>query len=294
MTDDEVRDVLRRVAQGELDPDEAARLLDGDASTADEAAEDFVAAAGSDETARRLHIAGRGRKIRIMGDASVRELLVRGRHSMRRDGEVLRVDCDPIGEYGEEQSLHGLFAVVGGGPPWTWGREGDWGRRDWERRGRSEHRRRMGPPQGFQFASEPLEVRANPDLALTLDLVAGAVRCSDMHGPIDCSMTAGSVVLAGVNGPLQVSVSAGSLAVQGPISRGASRIDCDMGSVKVRLDPGADVRVKVESEMSRADVRLGDWSGKAGRGEWVVGNGTASLDISSSMGSVKIREGSVW
>jgi hypothetical protein len=290
MTDDELRDVLRRVAQGELDPDEAARLLDGEpAASHDEPAGEY-AAPGEGETAHRLHIVGRARKIRIVGDPGVRELLVRGTHSIERDGDVLRIDSDPTGEFGGEPSLHGLFAMVGGGP-WMWGREGDW---DEHRTARWERRRRMGPPHGIAFANDPLEVRANPDLPLTLDLAAGAVRCSDMHGPINCSMTAGSVVLTGVNGPLDCSVNAGSLVVQGPIARGDSHIECDMGSVKVRLDPGADVRVKVESEMSRADVRLGDWSGKAGRGEWVVGNGTASLEISSTMGSVKIREGSTW
>ena len=82
-----------------------------------------------------------------------------------------------------------------------------------------------------------------------------------------------------MRGPFDLSVDAGSLAVQGVIARGDSRIRCDIGSVKVRLEPGSDVRIKVDANMSKPDVRIGEWAGRNENGEWIVGDGTASLAI---------------
>jgi hypothetical protein len=238
------------------------------------------------EPARALRVSTTARKLRIVGDPSVHEVLVRGEKIRREDGGLLVVETDSEESPGEEPWARG-FAMLGAGP-WTW----EWERHGGRGRERAERVRRKGywGPPGFGMNTQPVDIRANPDLALTIDATAGAVRISGMHGPITASLTAGSAVLADVRGPLDCSITAGSLAVAGPIAVGDSKINCDMGSVKVRLERGADVRVKVDSTMGKADVWLAAAAGRGDRGEWVVGNGTASLAITANMGSVKVRE----
>ena len=178
-------------------------------------------------------------------------------------------------------------------------------RADWERRGpparaarvartpaartaRSVPAGRGRPPRNFDF-NRPIDIRANPDLALALDVAAGSARVTGMTGKISGSVSAGSAAFTDVRGPFDFSASAGSLSVTGPISRGDSRITCDIGSLKLRLEPGADVRIKIETAMSKPDVRLASW-GANQQGEWIVGDGTASLLIQGSMSGIKIRE----
>jgi len=302
MNDDELRDILGRVAAGELDADEAARLLDPtppdddeddeDDDVRDRADEPFDAEAAppAGEAARELKVAASARKLRIVGDPSVREILVRGAPIRREDG-VLVVDAEP--EWYADDEAHAFGFVVAGGPPW-WGERGwtrEWGRdweRDWERR-RPHGRPRGGRgPRGFEF-NRPVDIRANPDLDLSLDVSAASARVMGMRGRIVGSVNAGSATFADVRGPFDFNVSAGSLTVQGAIARGDSRINCDIGSVRIRLEPGSDVRIKVDATMSKPDVRVRG-AGRSDQGEWIVGDGTASLAVVAAMSAVKVRE----
>ena len=296
MHDDELREILGRVAAGELDADEAARLLDPDRAAVEDEDEDEVDDdvfaderfedrstsddPGPGDVARELRVSGVTRKLLITGDPTVREVLVRGA-PVRRENGILVVESQPEEFIGD--SFARGFAMVHAGP-WTWegGRHGDRRRERWERfEGRD---RRPRPPFG------PVEIRANPDLALTLDLTASNARVSGMHGKITTSLTAGSAVLRDARGPFDCTVAAGSLAIDGPIARGDSRISCDMGSVKLRLRPGSDVRIRVDATMGKHDVQVGAWADRGEDGEWIVGDGKASLDILATMSSVKIYD----
>lgn len=308
MDERELREILQRVARGELDADEATRLLDetndGDAGDAapttpvgdeeptrrwwpdDEPGATRPAepppGAPGEGLARALRVSATARKIRIVGDPSVREILARGAQ-IRREDDVLVVDCEPD-DWSTEEPWARNFAILRAGP---WSFEGE---RHWERRRERMERAGRRGGRGITWGGQPVEIRANPDLDLSLDMTAGAVRVSGMRGKITTSITAGSATFGDVRGPLDCSVSAGSVAVAGPIDTGDSRISCDMGSVRVRLEPGSDVRVKVDSVMSKADVVVAGFGGRTDRGEWVVGDGTATLAITANMGAVKVRE----
>jgi hypothetical protein len=293
MNDEQTREILQKVANGELDADEAARLLDAGAPGPTEPLEDerdqqvppTTPADAPGEAAKALRVSTTARKLRIVGDPSVHEVLVRGAQIRREDGGLLVVEPEPDEWSGEEPWARG-FAFLSAGP-WSW--ESD--RQAERRRERFERLQRKGYWGPGSMNMQPIDVRANPDLALTIDATAGAVRVSGMRGPVTASLTAGSATLADVRGPLDCSVTAGSISVTGPIAVGDSKISCDMGSVRVRLEPGADVRVRVDSTMGKADVWLAAAAGRGEHGEWVVGNGTASLAITANMGAVKVREG---
>jgi hypothetical protein len=302
MDEREMREILGRVARGELDADEAARLLDGRPPSDDDAATTPMGNDdptqrwwGDDETegaatepepgpvATGLRVAGPARKVRVVGDPSVREVLVRGAN-VRREDDLLVVDFAPDDWSTEEPWARG-FAILGAG---HWGFEGEkhW-HRNRERWERMERRGRRA--QEFASGVGLVEIRANPRLDLTLDMAAGAARVSRMEGKITASATAGSIVLTDVLGPVDASVTAGSLTITGPISRGDSRISCDMGSVRIRLEPGANVRFKIDTLLGKGDVRLGGITDRTERGEWVVGDGAANLAITSNMGTIKVR-----
>jgi hypothetical protein len=298
MDDEELREILSRVAAGELDADEAVRLLDPEAADAADVEDDTDAGADDDfdepvpprtepppgDRATELRVSGVTRKLLIVGDPSVREILVRGA-PIRRENGTLIVDGEPD-EWLAEPFARG-FATMHAGP-WAWesGRHRD---RRRERSERFERFERFEGPGRRGYAFRPIEIRAHPDLALNLDLTAGNARVSGMHGPIACSTTAGSAVFTDARGPFDCTVAAGSLAIDGWITEGDSRINCDMGSVKLRLAPASDVRITVDATLGKADVRFAGWGGPGEQGEWVLGNGTASLAITASMSSVKVR-----
>jgi hypothetical protein len=123
----------------------------------------------------------------------------------------------------------------------------------------------------------------NPDLALDAEVQAGSLQTVGVHGPIQALLEAGSAALSDFAGPLDITLKAGSLRGTGVLNQGSSRIQSQMGSVRLHLAGGSSVRVRAHSSLG--SVQLLD--GRSGS-EAVVGAGEASLDIESAMGSVRI------
>jgi hypothetical protein len=191
--------------------------------------------------------------VRVVGDPDVGEAVVEGPHNLRRVDDILVVECSPSKMF--EFDFAGAFVTHG-------------------------PRRSSGLRRG---GSRQTTVRVNPTLALDLEVSAGHAVAEDVTGPIRCSVSAGAASLRQVTGPLQGSVSAGSLSMSGPLRTGESKISCDMGAVSVRLDDGADVRIRVRSALGKVAVDLPDDDG-----EYVVGKGTARLDIDANLGAVNV------
>ena len=276
MTDAQ-RAILERVASGELDPQSATRLLDelntgpvtselddevddddvdGEERRTDEAPKSGGERHDDTEPVRGVRVVASAGSVRVVGDPTVARLSVDGPHTMRRSGDIVVVECSPLLDVLSFE--HGLGRFVSGGVT---------------------HRPR------FRGGGRPVVVvRVNPDLPLDVDVTAGHAVVSGAHGAMRCSVSAGSAVLRDVTGPVEASVTAGSLTVQGPLRTGNSRITCDMGSATVRLDPGADVRVKVRANLGKAAVDLP----QDDEGVFVVGSGAAELDVESNLSSVTV------
>jgi hypothetical protein len=214
--EDPRKEILNRVARGEISPEEGATLLDdlasGRATTA--------TAPPTGPTASRIRVRCAFGSIIIEGDPSVREAEVTGRHSARREGDTLLIEGDTLGS--------GEFAFV-------------WAGRRQIRLGRPEH-------------AHPLRVRVNPELPLEVEAQAGTLRLAGVRGPIKASVQAGSARLEGFEGPLDLEVQAGSVRGEGRLSKGSSRIRCEAGAIRIGLKSDSSVRINGKSALGTVQV----------------------------------------
>lgn len=277
---DQRKAVLERVARGELSPAEGAALLeeidaeaahssenedprdwarDWEADWADRRSDQGVAMPPPSPTGER---AARVRIVRtigtadIVGDPTVNEAVAEGPHVARRDGDTLVIE-------GEEDpwGMPGFHFAWGGG----------------RRRYRGRQRR------GFPFGDlMPLRVRVNPDIPLEVESQAGKLTIRGVHAPIKADVQAGSTDIVDFRSPIDLSVQAGSVRARGRLDRGASRIRCEAGGVRIRLERGSSVRVSARTTLGK--VQFDNDASEP----WVIGSGEGTLDISSTMGSVRV------
>jgi hypothetical protein len=275
--DDERRAVLERVARGEISPSEAASLLEEIESREAPERDPRDWAADWAEPAPRSEpqtppTAGAGAtRVRVVcsigtadvvGDPTVREAVAEGPHVARRDGDTLVIEGQPV-EF--EMGPGFMFN-------WAEGRH--------ERHMRMRRQMRRG---GFQWGDVVhLRVRVNPDLPLDADAQAGRVRVRGVHGPIRANVQAGGLDISDFRSPFDVNVQAGSVSARGRLDGGTSRVNCEAGSVRINLERGSSVRVTAHTTLGKVT-----FDGDA-RSPWTVGAGDGTLDISGTMGSVRV------
>jgi hypothetical protein len=293
---DELRSLLTDVAEGRVDPSEAADRLSAldssrtGAGPAEGAADTWAAATadqdvpgatatdappsaggtdqpvsgGSDQPVRRVVVQASARPVRVVADPTVASFSVEGPHSIRRDGETARVEVP-----------------VAGTP---------------DAPGAYRYERKSGFSRWLGQATllgVPLTIRINPDLALDAEIMAGSVDVTGLRGPLAFSVTAGSIKAVDCTGAFRGTVRAGSAKLDVRPSTGTSHVRVESGSVDLRLQPGTDARVRAHAELGEVRVRGRDGSAarvvdREGSYEAVVGEGTATIDLDVVMGSVKV------
>jgi hypothetical protein len=135
---------------------------------------------------------------------------------------------------------------------------------------------------GFN-SRDRLVVRMNPALALRMRVQAGNVAIRGVKGPITSDVQAGNCIVDGFTGPVNLMVSAGNLEASGRLDGGSSAIRCQMGEVKVSLDKTSNVRISAHTTLGKVEVE--------GVRDQVVGTGAGSLEISCTMGDVRVSVG---
>lgn len=226
------------------------RVAAGTISAGEAAAQlDAIAEPDDDPIAvQRVRVIRQFGNAEVVGDATVRDAVADGAHQARIEGDVMIID----GAYTDEP---GSFI--------------------------------FGIPR--HFAQNSLVVRMNPKLALDLRLQGGTIRVRGVDGPIQAEVQAGSATIDGFSKPINLSVQAGSVKAIGRLDEGQSRIACDAGSVTLHLEHGSQVRVKARAHMGKVSLPgpIED-AGLRGAQEVTVGDGTASLVVETSMGSVRV------
>ena len=274
--EDDRKAVLERVARGELSPAEGAALLEEmDArkvrSSTTEDPRDWAAdwsretdwtppppPVATGERAARVRVVRAIGTAEIIGDPTVHEAVAEGPHVARREGDTLVIE-------GEEEG----FQV----PGFYFGR-----------RGRYRPRPRWRYRHGFPFGDfAPLRVRVNPDLPLEVEAQAGRLTIRGVHAPITAEVQAGSTEIVDFRAPLDLMVQAGSVRARGRLDHGASRIRCEAGGVRLRLERGSSVRVSARTTLGKVQFDNDD-----GSDPWVIGSGEGTLDIAATMGSVRV------
>ena len=143
------------------------------------------------------------------------------------------------------------------------------------------NRSRISIP-GFN-SRDNLVVRMNPALALRMRVQAGNVSIRGVKGPVTSDVQAGNCIVDGFAGPVNLMVSAGNLEASGRLDGGSSAIRCQMGEVKVNLDKTSNVRISAHTTLGQIDIE--------GVRDQVIGTGAGTLDISCTMGDVKVKVG---
>jgi hypothetical protein len=270
------RDILAAVARGELSPEEGAARLEqlpspslGPATAAlpppaARSGQGLEPAVSAVRIVRSLGSAV------IVGDPQVLEAVAEGPYVAEREGDTLVIRSAFAQGPDAGEAGGGYFSYRRGGIRIQTGRHS---------------RLNIG---GAEI--QPLRVRMNPRLALELESQAGSTHISGVQGPIKARVQAGSLTIEGFRGPFDVNVQAGSLRGSGILDQGVSRISCEAGSVRLQLERGSSVRVRARSTLGK--ISLGDRdtvSVGGGVEEMVIGSGQATLEVDSTMGSVRIE-----
>lgn len=196
-----------------------------------------------------------GRRVRIVGDPSVATASAEGPHVLRRNGATLEVTSD--GELGP--SLDG-FSILR--PP-----------------------RSIDDLRSLGLGKE-LFLRVNPNIIVDAEVTAGSLTTERVPYLGKVRVTAGSANLTGVAETNDVLVQAGQAIVKGRFTTGRSRLRCESGSLVVTLDEGSNVTVRGEAQLGK--VNWGE--GHAGQlDEYVLGNGSARLDLGVVMGYAQVK-----
>jgi hypothetical protein len=259
---DSLRDLLTRVAAGEIDAAEAARLLDEDpaAPTVDRTS-DLPASPSGRVTA--LIIKAGGVKLTIVADPTVDTLVADGPHTLRQDGPTLVLEAPGADGWKTQPAPKYLGWVPN--VVWTAGR------------------------------GEKVHVRVNPALPLTVDATASAVEIVGTRSSLTLGGSASSVKVRDHVGSLHGTLSMGSAKIATTLT-GPSDFSCELGSVDLRLEDGSDVTVTAFAEMGSlyfAGHGKEPWSydGRASQ-TIVAGAGTHTFGLSVRMGSASIMEAS--
>ena len=264
MTDD-LRELLTKVAAGEVDPAEAARLIDGEAiatsswggapaDETEETGEPDASATAVEAAVTAVEIRAEGVQLRVIADHGITGAVAEGPHTAELVGGVLRVRvpaADGLGFY---------FGRI---------------KQGWIRPTR-------------------VDVRVRPDLPVSVDAIACDVQVSGLTGPLDLRASASSAKVRDQRGAFAAAVTTSKLDVEASLVAGDSTVRAELSSALVRLLPGSDVAVTASGEMSSAQVTGAGSTPKSqqGTGErqtGVVGLGAASLDVTGRGSALKVQ-----
>lgn len=245
-----LRDLLTRVASGEIDPAEAARLLDEDPTVP------TIDRTSVPTSTVGVVIKAGGVKLTVLHDPGVDTAYVEGPHALHEEGGTLVIEM-PSGEGYRTTDAPRFLGWVPS--VWTGGR------------------------------GEKVTVRINPELPLTIEATACAVEVVGHSAPLALRCTSSSIKIRGHRGTVTGSVTMSSLDVDGLLT-GPGSLVCELGSVNLRMLPGSDLALRTTGELSSIKINgektdLGfDAEGRHTR----IGAGSTPYDLSVRMGSATV------
>lgn len=203
----------------------------------------------------RLVLRSVGRRVRLIGDSKVGTIAVDGPHTLRKQGVTLEVTTE-----GEVGLNFDSFSIVR--PP-----------------------RSVEDLRALGFGKE-LVVRVNPALVVDAEVTGSRLATSGVPRLGKIRVSAGGAELEGVVEVSDALVQAGGATISGPISAGRSRVRVESGNLTVRLTHGANVTIRSQAQLGRIS-----WPGETHGelNEYVVGNGSAQLELSVVMGRAVVR-----
>jgi hypothetical protein len=284
---DDLDAILRRVAAGELTPEQAIPLIDAARAASEPewgtppptppgapgapetpATGPFTGAffkGAGGERPRAVRIAVSYRSVDVVADPGVDTVTVSDGNTVRREGDVLVV---------ESLQLPGFTEFEGGqrdsGGAWSF----------------------LGLPRTVAWAGSikggHMTVRVNPTLPLEIDSAAASVRISGCEGGARVRLVAASLKVDRLRGPLELEALTSSVKGTAAIT-GTSKISCESSSVKLSLLTGSNVRATTTaSRLGKVVLPGAPNAGPHGRPESVIGAGEGTLQIDGVMSSIML------
>ena len=267
--EDKKREILNQVRAGTITAEEGASRLDALAAEAQPAAATATAAprprdvsAPTAPAARSVKVLSQFGSAEVVADPTVTVAVAEGPHRARVDGDTLVIEHVP---FQEDDTF--TFGMAG----------------------------RRIEINGFDFKTRrSLRVRMNPDLPLNASVQAGSFRVDGVHGAITAEVQAGSCTVNDFRAPINITAQAGSVTASGRIDSGASKVRCEMGSVRISLDKASSVKITARTTLGKVSIDdAGAERVVAGSGgkEVTIGSGAGALDIDGTMGNVRVSVG---
>jgi hypothetical protein len=284
--------VLRRVAAGDLSPEDALAQLDGTpvapaavpagASTA--ASTTGAIAAGArgpaaetttvpaerdDEPVSSVRVRTSYRSVEVIADPEVAQIHVTGQHWIDRDGATLVVTT-PGPLHDEEQpgrGAAGRFSFSSLPRTIAWARA---------------------------WRDHQLTLRINPALLLDLDVTGADVKLSGSVAGVRARLAASSVRAERVHCPVDLEAASSSVKLNAAPT-GTSRIYCESSSVRLTLPASANLTISATNRMSRValpgrPVSTLPFEGE--NNEVTLGDGQHRLTLEAVMSSVTVNTNS--
>lgn len=256
-----LRDILNRVASGEISPEEAQTLLGEPSSSAPETTDASASTSASQpQPVAKVVLRATGVRLSVVGDATVATAVAEGPHKVTHDGDrlVINSDLSQPGDYTTEAPRSALMNWI----------------------------------STVNKAGSSLRVRVNPNLPLEVLTIAGALDLSGTAAPTAVGVEAGSARLTAGSGPLALSVASGSADIDW-LFTGESAVTCELGSVKVKVLPGSDVVVTAEASLGSATITTESGVQRAtsagGPPSVTVGQGAGKLTVTAKLGAAEVR-----
>lgn len=295
------RQILDRVAAGDLSPEQAAeelaRLDDSDDRASTERADNDPPAPRSEPSAatrrdsgdssfswtyrtgdsdpaegKRVKVVANASAVRVIADHDVDTVDVEGEgHIITNEGDttvvsINNVESSWIDEDGDESDIGRGVVVIG------------------TKRGTKKFRL-SGLTSG---KARRVTVRVNPDVPLEIDVSAGSASVAGLRAPMVTHVSAAKLDVEDFRGEMSGSVNAGKLVARG-VFVGESRLSADASSVMVDLEPGSDVVIGAELQLS--SLHIGQERRphpESGENKFFVGHGRGVFHVRGSMSKVHL------
>lgn len=133
--------------------------------------------------------------------------------------------------------------------------------------------------------AKELSIRVNPKLTVEVEVTAGTLSAERVPALAKVRVTAGSAKVADVDGPIDLLVQAGTATLDAQLTKGKSRVRVESGAATVKLRRGSDVRVHSDAQLGRVT-----WTGAVNgpSTDVEIGRGRASLDVEVLIGTAQI------
>jgi hypothetical protein len=265
---DDLAAVLRRVAAGELTPEEALRELNPPAEK--EATARPQAPVESEEPVTSVRLKTSYRSVQVVADPTVAQIHVLGDHSIRHEGSTLQVST--TGPLDDEERAAGA-----------------------ERSGTSSGRFSFSDlPRTIAWArswrDHQLTVRVNPALALELDVTGADVKLTGVESGLRAHLVASSLKADKLHCEFDVEAFSSSIKLTAS-PMGNSRLYCESSSVRLSLPVGTDLKITATNRMSRLvlpERRPSTLPLEGETSEVTIGDGREQLRLEAVMSSVSV------